>query len=833
MRMRKTLIAGLCLALSISAAPALAQTVGANVTVNKVAEEWVAAPAGALSVTSFGAVGDGKTDNSKAFRSAIASAGQLKVPLYIPPGRFLVKESITIDHPVVFAGSGRKSSVITSEMGVTRFYVRHSKTAFQDLGFENMIEPIALQSREGYSLDDVRIERCRFENMRVNTKNRGTIGLASGNSTHRIHPIRRLVVRDTVFRNIDAHAIGIRANISEAHIVNNQFYDIVNSRLSGDEGITGAKAIGMGESSDDSGQLQEYAGQGRHVIENNIMRNLRKQTVTSGSVYGVGVYGNYNKIRNNLIEDIAGPADKATQDVEAIFVRGAYNEVRYNTIRNAVGGDDDGFVSFKGGLDLGSVHNVISHNLVENVSGSSAFELSTSHLQFHDNVVINASPRGFDHRSGTGMSMRNNTFIKAGVRLRAQYGEEWITGNRFIDSSIWMSGRTGYPIMRDGIYIHNNYFRRNGGKSVRTIAFGNDIEEKFVSIRGNRFENWISETGGDTLVNLVTNAKLQKFEIIGNYVEQYGPKTEVFRTGSIPGTLSNNTVVFLAFGTQGDTSAPSVPQNLAASVASSSQVNLSWSAATDNVGVTGYKLYRNDAHVATASGTTFQDKSLAAGTTYTWQVSAVDAAGNESARSTAVKATTLAASTTDTSAPSIPQNLSGKAVSSSQVDLTWSASTDNVGVTGYKVYRNDKHVANASSTTFQDKSLASGTSYTYQVSAMDVAGNESARSTAVKATTVAAADVTPPVISSVSVSETTASSALITWKTNEPATSRVEFGTSKSYGSSLDNATLKTSHSIRLTGLRKNTAYHFRVLSTDAAGNTATSDNKSFRTRNK
>ncbi len=85
----------------------------------------------------------------------------------------------------------------------------------------------------------------------------------------------------------------------------------------------------------------------------------------------------------------------------------------------------------------------------------------------------------------------------------------------------------------------------------------------------------------------------------------------------------------------------------------------------------------------------------------------------------------------DTSAPSVPQNVTATAVSSSQINLSWDASTDNVGVTGYRVTRDGVQIGAATSTTYQDLGLSPSTSYTYQVSAYDAAGNESALSNSV------------------------------------------------------------------------------------------------------
>jgi glucose/arabinose dehydrogenase/chitodextrinase len=91
----------------------------------------------------------------------------------------------------------------------------------------------------------------------------------------------------------------------------------------------------------------------------------------------------------------------------------------------------------------------------------------------------------------------------------------------------------------------------------------------------------------------------------------------------------------------GDATPPSAPTGLAATAASTSQINLSWTAATDNVGVTGYRVLRDGTEIATVTGTTYQDTGLAASTTYTYTVRAFDAAGNLSSPSASASATTL------------------------------------------------------------------------------------------------------------------------------------------------------------------------------------------------
>lgn len=100
-----------------------------------------------------------------------------------------------------------------------------------------------------------------------------------------------------------------------------------------------------------------------------------------------------------------------------------------------------------------------------------------------------------------------------------------------------------------------------------------------------------------------------------------------------------------------------------------------------------------------------------------------------------------AASVADTQAPTTPSGLTATATSTSRISLAWTASSDNVGVTAYKVFRGDTQIATLdTSTTYNDTSLSAATDYSYGVMACDAAGNCSAPSVSATATTQQSSD---------------------------------------------------------------------------------------------
>jgi chitodextrinase len=191
-----------------------------------------------------------------------------------------------------------------------------------------------------------------------------------------------------------------------------------------------------------------------------------------------------------------------------------------------------------------------------------------------------------------------------------------------------------------------------------------------------------------------------------------------------------------------DTTAPSAPTGLEGTPISSTQINLTWTASTDNVAVENYRITRDGAVVNTSNRTAFSDSGLTPDTTYTYSVAARDAVGNVSTQSASVQITTPPSGSgtgSDITPPTTPTGLAGNPLSSTRIDLSWTASTDNVAVEGYRITRNGVVISTGTTgTTFSDTPLSPATSYTYSVAARDAAGNFSSESTAVVITTPSA-----------------------------------------------------------------------------------------------
>jgi len=214
-------------------------------------------------------------------------------------------------------------------------------------------------------------------------------------------------------------------------------------------------------------------------------------------------------------------------------------------------------------------------------------------------------------------------------------------------------------------------------------------------------------------------------------------------------------VADLDTGSSGPT-VPQAPTGLTANTISSSQINLSWTAPSNNGGsaITGYKIAQSTNGGSTwstlvantgASSTTYSNTGLTAGTTYTYRVSAINSVGTSTPSVTASATTT---SNTNLTVPQPPTGLTSSVVSSSQIHLSWTAPSNNGGsaITGYKIERSSNGGTNwgtlisnsgSTGTTYSNTGLAANTTYTYRVSTINSVGTSTVSNTA-SATTLAA-----------------------------------------------------------------------------------------------
>ena len=267
-----------------------------------------------------------------------------------------------------------------------------------------------------------------------------------------------------------------------------------------------------------------------------------------------------------------------------------------------------------------------------------------------------------------------------------------------------------------------------------------------------------------------------------------------------------------------DTQAPTAATNLAATNITLTTFTLSWTAATDNVGVTGYDVFQNGVKINTANvtATNFAVSGLTQGTTYAYYVVARDAAGNLSANSTTLNVTTASP---DVQAPTVPAGLASASVTQTSFTLSWTASTDNVGVTGYDVFQDNVKIstANITATNFAVSGLTPSTSYAYTVVAKDAAGNISASSNPLTVTTDAPDTQAPVAPADLQAASITQSSLTLNWTA---ATDNVGVTGYDVFQDGIQiNAQNITATSFTVTGLTAATSYNFYVVAKDAAGN--------------
>ncbi|NKE72133.1 fibronectin type III domain-containing protein [Candidatus Manganitrophus noduliformans] len=285
----------------------------------------------------------------------------------------------------------------------------------------------------------------------------------------------------------------------------------------------------------------------------------------------------------------------------------------------------------------------------------------------------------------------------------------------------------------------------------------------------------------------------------------------------------------------GDTTAPTLSAIAAGSITSAG-ATISWStneAATSQVeyGVTTSYGSSSALNSTLVTGHSRVLSGLNPSTTYHYRVISRDAAGNTG---TSGDRTFTTSAAPDTTAPAI-SGIGASNITTTAATISWTTneSSDTQIQYGTTTSYGSSTTLNTTLTTNHSQQvtgLLPATLYHYRVRSRDGAGNL-ATSGDRTFTTAAPPDTTAPTLSNIAASNIASTSAVITWSTNETATSQVEYGTTTSYGSSSAlGATPVTSHSRTLSGLSPATTYNYRVISQDGAGNISVSGNRTFTT---
>jgi len=278
----------------------------------------------------------------------------------------------------------------------------------------------------------------------------------------------------------------------------------------------------------------------------------------------------------------------------------------------------------------------------------------------------------------------------------------------------------------------NGYFRNNIVYNSNAGSIGDYSHSYNCYYLGSGFQ----ETGVITTNPVFANYSGQDYHIMGNSpVRDNG--TNLGYTYDIEGNPMSGTPDMGAYEfTTTDSTAPSVPTELASSNITSLSFTLSWTASTDNVGVEGYEVFGDGTSLGTSATNSMSVTGLSASTTYTMTVRARDAAFNWSAQSTGLNVTT--SSSSDTQSPSVPTDLVSSIVNATSFTLSWTVSTDNVGVTAYEVFKNGTSIGTSDTTSMSLTGLSANTTYTMTVRARDAVPNWSAQSAALNVTTASA-----------------------------------------------------------------------------------------------
>ena len=436
-----------------------------------------------------------------------------------------------------------------------------------------------------------------------------------------------------------------------------------------------------------------------------------------------------------------------------------------------------------------------------------------------------------------------------------QVNRDLVTGTEYTLTDL-KAGST-YKVVVEAVDTSNNTQKSEAGtvKTVDTTKPSSPSEVAVGKITHNSAEvTWQESTDnvGVTGYNIYLNNKLVntspvtelRCELTALEAEtEYQVKVEALDEA---GNTSVSDPISFTTKTAPDNEAPTAPGGVAVSSITDNSAVVSWTASTDNVGVAGYNIYLNDNKINALPVTElqFQLTGLAAETEYQVRIEAVDGAGNTSS-SGSISFATEALQTSDNEAPTVPSGVAVSGITESTAVVSWTESTDNVGVAGYNVYLNDNKV-NALPITelkFQLTGLTAETEYQVKVEALDEAGNSSISNPVSFVTGVAPDREAPTKPDGITISDITHNSAVVMWNESTDNVGVVGYNiylndvkvnaspiTEQQANISETNELTTSVLRYELGGLEAATEYQVKIEAVDAVGNTSVSDVVRFTT---
>src|SRR5438477_592795 len=403
--------------------------------------------------------------------------------------------------------------------------------------------------------------------------------------------------------------------------------------------------------------------------------------------------------------------------------------------RNAVTGEN--YIWLMNGLSIASSGSV---NFVDPASGWQVQGIGDFDGDGRDDILWRNPSTGEDY-----IYLMNGWAIASGGLIRTVADQAWqVKGIGDFDGDgradiLWRNSSTGqnYIYAMNGLTIASeDYLRTVADQAWQVKGIGDFDGDRKADIL------WRNSSTGENYIYVMNGLTIASEGYLRTVVDQ---AWQVKGVGDFDGDgkadiLWRNTVTGedYAYFMNGSVIASEGSLNTAADPywmpRSATTLALSWNAATDNVAVAGYRVYLNGTLLLSPSSTSAQIIELTPNFTRSFTVAAFDAAGNASAPSAPLSVTTPPLA--DTTAPTTPSGVAASALTSSSLTLSWSPATDNVGVTGYRVYRNGTLAASPSGTSASITGLLASVLYSFTVSAVDAAGNASASSAPLSVTTL-------------------------------------------------------------------------------------------------